>query len=104
VESPRQFVDDFSNHFGLDPAVDPNEVLSSFRIRSNKVAKWKSLDPRTLAWCEGLLEPELRAYGYASASPAVALPPRGAFLAARARDIVKRVPQKLHNIAHRLKR
>jgi len=103
VEAPRRFIDDFARHFGMVPVADPDAALRTFRFRPNKIAKWKQLDAQTLAWCEGLLEEELRAYGYALTSPAAALPSRATMLAARIRDVVRRAPQKLRQIALHLK-
>jgi hypothetical protein len=102
VEEPRRFVDDFAKHYGIAPAVDPDTTLDAFPFRPNKVAKWKQLDAQTLSWCEGLLEAELRAYGYGLATSAPTVPSLSVVLAARARDAVKRIPQKLRTSGTRL--
>jgi hypothetical protein len=102
VEEPRRFVEEFSQHYGLSPAVNADAALEAFPFRPNKVAKWKLLDAQTLNWCEGLLETELRTYGYALASSAPTPPSFPVVMAARARDTIKRIPQKLRILSTRL--
>ena len=104
VETPRRFIDDFARHYGLTPAVDPEAVLRTFHIRPNKIAKWKRLDAQDLAWCEGLLEGELRAYGYSPQTSAPVAPSKSVLFAAHVRDAFKRIPQKLRLIRARLGR
>jgi hypothetical protein len=104
VQSPREFVADLMRHFNLAPIVDPSEALATIPPRPNKVAKWKQLTPRQLAWCEAILEEELIRFGYAPASAHTTLPSTATIVAARARDMVKRFPQKTRRIVARLSR
>lgn len=104
VSSTRTFVDAFGRHYGLQPVVDPDEVLRSFTIRPNKVAKWRVLPPEQLSWCEGILQPELVEFGYPLASASPRLPGRSVMIAATARDTVRRIPQKIRSMVERIKR
>jgi hypothetical protein len=103
VMSPRSFVDDFARHFGLVPAVDPEVVIRKFKIRPGKVEKWRALPPRQLAWCEGLLYDELVEFGYLPVTSAPTLPDWSALAAAKARDSLRRVPQKIGRVVARLR-
>ena len=103
VDSPRRFIEDVSRHFGLTPAVDPDAALATLKFRPNKIAKWKGLRTRDLAWCEAILRDELTAYGYEPACPASAPPGVAATAAANLRDTTKRIPQKLRGFAVRLR-
>jgi hypothetical protein len=91
-----------STHFGLAPVVDPETAAQRFKARPNKTQKWKGLPKRELALCEGLLYEELVAFGYQPESPGPVLPGSGDVAAATARDLVKRVPQKINRLARRL--
>ena len=54
VEEPRAFFDRFSEHFGLDPTTDPEEVLSTFELKRDRVRRWeRALSPHQLRLCEG---------------------------------------------------
>ena len=103
VEEPRRFVDDFARHFSIEPVVDPGAVLQSFPFRPNKMAKWKQLSKRDLAWCEGILHDQLVAFEYEPVFPHVEVPGIAAIAAATVRDAVRRCPQKLRQVAIRLK-
>ncbi len=86
VNAPRQFVDEFSRHFGLAPAVDPETVISTFQFRPGKIEKWRALPPQELAWCEGVLYDELVEFGYSPVTPAPVVPgPAGGMEGARPR-------------------
>lgn len=98
VESPRGFVEDIARHYGLTPVADPQEALSTIPARSNKIAKWRRLPQRDLAWCEAILRDELRAFGYPLEFPTSEPPGRATVVAAAARDSIKRIPQKLRSI------
>jgi hypothetical protein len=102
LSAPRAFVDTFAAHFGLEPVTDPDAALATIPIRPNKVAKWKRLDRRQLAWCEGLLQDELRTFGYQPECSPVTLPGPATLLAAAGRDTIKRVPQKIRRVVRRL--
>lgn len=103
LESPRAFVDDFADHFGLAPTTDPDAALATLRFRPNKVRRWAKLPPRDLAWCEAVLKGELETYGYELSSEAPREPTRVEWIAARARDVAYRMPQKVQRIALRLR-
>lgn len=102
VSDPRLFVDQFTGAFGLAPSVDVEQALEAFEIRPNRTRRWKALPAGQLAWCEGLLHDELREFGYELASPTPVAPPESAMLAARARDAIKRVPQKVRTVLWRM--
>jgi hypothetical protein len=99
VNSPQDFVQDFARHFDLTPAVDPGVALQTIRPRANKIARWRGLSSRNLAWCEAILADELSAWGYARACPDAACPGKAEMAAARVRDAVSRVPQRLRRLA-----
>jgi len=99
----QQFVDDFAAHFGLDAPVDQRNAIAALNFRPNKIGKWKGLSPRQLAWCEGILEEELREFGYPFVSTGPRLPGAAQLLAAAARDKIKRVPQKMRWVASRMR-
>ena len=103
LSAPRQFVDDFAQHFQLSPTVNPDVAVPALKFRPNKIGKWKSLPPRELAWCEGILREELMEYGYPLASAQPELPGSRQILAATARDKVKRFPQKVRRMVARMK-
>lgn len=103
VNSPREFVDSFARHFHITPAVDPDAVIEAFPFRQGKIGKWNSLSAQQLAWCEGILREELLEFGYPLASPSPALPGERAMAQARARDTLKRVPQKIKHLIQRLR-
>jgi len=104
LEDPDGFVARFAQHFGTQPPDRTPPSVDRTRIRSNNMRKWKSLGPRDLACCEGILEHELQTYGYGLASAQPVAPGRAAWLLARARDTVKRVPQKLRNLVNRVRK
>jgi hypothetical protein len=102
VSSPEVFFQEFTGHFGLSPVADPRTAAQQLRIRPNKTQKWRSLSAEQLAWCEGLLQQELLEFGYVPVSSPPVLPGRRARLSARARDVLKRLPQKVRHVAKRL--
>lgn len=95
----KQFVDDFTSHFGLQPA--DQAAMAALKFRPNKIGKWKALPPQQLAWCEGILQEELREFGYPLASSAPELPGPRQLLIANARDRMRRVPQKFRRALKR---
>jgi hypothetical protein len=99
----RQFVDDVARHFQLATTVDPDVAVPALKFRPNKIGKWKALSAQQLAWCEGILEGEMREFGYLLASAAPELPGSGQLLAAEARDKVKRFPQKFRRLVARMR-
>jgi hypothetical protein len=101
LAAPQQFVDSFAAHFGL-PRVEP-AVIAALKFRPNKVGRWKGLSPRQLAWCEGILEDELREFGYPFASTGPELPGPGQLMVLNARDKIKRVPQKIRRVVERIR-
>ena len=103
LNETREFVDDFSQRFQLEPTVDPDVTVPALKFRPNKIGKWKALPARELAWCEGLLESELKEFGYPLVSGAPAIPSSYQVMAATARDKVKRVPQKIRRTMQRLR-
>jgi hypothetical protein len=102
VESPRRFVDEFGARFGLVPVADPDIAIAKIPKRANRIARWKALSPRDLAWCEGILREELQTYNYLPASPLPVLPSATALALARLRDTIRRVPQKVGGLARRV--
>lgn len=103
LETPDSFVERIGRHFGLTEGSSPPEVDKG-RIRRNNVRKWAVLSPSTLAAVEAILREELESYGYGTETKGTAAPGAGTLLAARVRDTVHRVPQKLKNISKRLRR
>ena len=99
---PQQFVDDFSAHFGIATRAGRADI-AALKFRPNKVGKWKVLPPRQLAWCEGILQEELREFGYPLASAAPELPGHAQLLVANARDRIRRVPQKVRRVVARVR-
>lgn len=96
-----QFVEEFAAYFGIqrpDPA-----AVAALKIRPNKVGKWKALPPQELAWCEGILQEELREFGYPLASAAPEVPGPRQLLVANARDRIRRVPQKFRRVVARVR-
>jgi hypothetical protein len=104
VNDTRRFIEDFARHFQLEPAVNPDTAIKTLRFRPNKIGKWQRLSPRELAWCEGILREELLEFGYPLASGSPAMPGAGRLMAATARDVLRRVPQKIRQIVGRLER
>jgi hypothetical protein len=101
LTTTQQFIEDFAAHFGIerpDPA-----AIAALKFRPNKVGKWKAMPAQQLAWCEGILQAELREFGYQLASEAPELPGRGQLLAAKARDRIRRVPQKFRRVVARVR-
>jgi hypothetical protein len=103
LNSTRQFIDDFSAHFGLRPAVDPEIAVPKLRFRPNKIGKWKSLPAQQLAWCEGILRDQLLEFGYPLSAASPTPPPASRMLVARARDKARRFPQKVRRMAARMR-
>jgi hypothetical protein len=104
VNSTREFIDDFAERFGVRPAMEPEAAVRALNFRPNTIGKWKRLSPQELAWCEGILHDELLEFGYSLASAAPSVPGSARLIAATARDTVKRVPQKLQQMAARIRR
>ena len=102
VSSPELFLQEFTDHFGLSTVADPGTAAQQLRIRPNKTQKWRNLSAQQLVWCEGLLREELLEFGYVPVSSPAVLPGRRALLSARARDVLKRIPQKVRHVAKRL--
>jgi hypothetical protein len=102
LNDTQKFVDDFSHHFALAPPVDPGAV-AALKFRPGKIGKWKGLSPRQLAWCEGILQDELREFGYPLASGRPELPGRRQLFAAATRDRMKRLPQKVRGVVARVR-
>jgi hypothetical protein len=103
VTTPRQFLEQFSEHFKLAPTVDLEAAVQKLKIRPAKTQKWRRLSPRQLALCEGLLQRELLEFGYVPESDAPVVPGTSALVAATARDITRRVPQKIRRLVARLR-
>lgn len=98
------FLGRFWTHFALGPEDEAPAPVDKARIRRNNKRKWSSLTPRQLAYVESMLADELVRYGYVRETSAATLPGPAAWVAARARDTVRRVPQKLVKIAKRLRK
>jgi hypothetical protein len=103
LDSPDAFVRDIGTHFGLSGGAAPPAVDKS-RIRRNNTKKWSVLTGRELALCEAILREELQTYGYGTESEPVAPPGPGTWMAARANDVARRIPQKFKNILRRLRK
>jgi hypothetical protein len=103
LEAPDAFVARFCEHFGLGASGETPPPVDAGRIRRNNRRKWASLTPRELAQCEAILRDELHTYGYGTEREPEAPPGPMAWLMARGRDTVKRIPQKLRRIATRLR-
>jgi hypothetical protein len=104
LSDTRQLVDDLSRHFDLEPKVNLDVAIPALKFRPNKIGKWKKLSERELAWCEGILYDELIEFGYEPTTQSPVLPGPGQRLLATARDKTRRLPQKLHRLAARLRR
>ena len=103
LEAPEAFLAGFRKHFGLEGDDQSPGIVDKSRIRRHNVKKWAGLDRRELAHCEAILGDQLRAYGYLpECDPLV--PGPSAWLLARSRDTVKRIPQKLGSVATRLRK
>jgi hypothetical protein len=99
----HQFIDDFANAFGLARPANQRAAVDALKFRPNKIGKWKALSPRQLAWCEGVLQDELREFGYPLASAAPERPAPRQLLVASARDKIKRFPQKVRRLVKRMR-
>lgn len=102
LSAPQEFVSRFSRHFCLPLAPEGLAAVAQLPIRKSNVKKWAGLDPGTLAGCEGILRDELMRYGYGLESDAHA-PKAGAWVLARGRDVLRRVPQKVLRVSKRLR-
>ena len=102
LTATTQFVDEFSARFGLAGPENQAAAIAALQFRPNKMGKWKALPARELAWCEGILQDELREFGYPLAS-SPELPSSGDLLVANARDTIRRIPQKLRSVTARLR-
>lgn len=103
LESPSAFVAAFREHFTLETVPDAGASLDALRIRRHNVKKWAGLDRLELARCEAMLKDELLAYGYPIECEPVEPPGYPAWLLARGRDTIRRIPQKLGGVARRLR-
>jgi hypothetical protein len=103
VTTPRQSLQEFSEHFQLAPTVDLEAAVQGLKIRPTRTQKWRRLSSRQLAWCEGMLQRELEEFGYVAESEAPVLPGRPALLAATASDISWRIPQKIRRLVARIR-
>lgn len=101
LESPDAFVEQIGAHFGLAAAGALPGPVDTGRIRRNNKRKWAVLSPGELAQCEAILRGELQTYGYGTECDPVDPPEGWPWLTARARDSVRRVPQKLRTLARR---
>jgi hypothetical protein len=99
--APHQFAEDFAAHFALHPP--SAAALAALKVKPNRIGRWKGLSGRDLAWCEGILQEELREFGYPFASAGPRLPTANEMLLATTRDRIRRVPQKLRRVATRLR-
>ncbi len=103
LSDPGRFVNEFSSRFQLAPVVDLDAAIPALKFRPNKIGKWKSLSARQLSWCEGILQEELREFGYPFASTRPERPGRRQLLIASAKDTIKRVPQKIRRVVKRIR-
>lgn len=104
LDSPAETMHAFARHFSLAPSVSPEEALATFPIRPNKTRKWAALSARDLAWCEAILHDHLTSYGYTPATAQPRPPAARDWAAARLRDVVKRVPQKIRKLREQMAR
>lgn len=88
-------------HFALPVLIDPAGFASEFR--EGKVRRWASLTRRDLAWCESVLGDELDRYGYGRETRGEPPPGPVNWYGAVARDIARRVPQKIGHFAKQLR-
>ena len=101
LASPQAIVSAFAQHFGLPLTPEGAEAVDRLRIRSGNTRKWLVLGHDTVASCEGLLQAELTRYGYGTGDTVVS-PGPSQLTAARCRDTVRRIPQKIRKLAKRL--
>jgi hypothetical protein len=104
LEAPGTFVEQFSRHFRLEPSAQAAAAVGALPIRRNNVQKWSGLSERELARCEAVVRTELLTYGYQPQCDPVPPPGPAEWMAARSRDVVKRIPQKLAGMARRLRK
>jgi hypothetical protein len=104
LDDPDGFLGRFYTHFTLGGAGDAPTPVDTGRIRRNNTRKWASLTPRQLAHVEGTLRGELTRYGYEPETQAGTPPGAAAWLAARTRDTLQRIPQKLQKVVKRLQK
>jgi hypothetical protein len=102
LNATQEFVADFARHFGLALPQDPAAV-AGLKFRPNKIGKWKVLPAQQLAWCEGILQEELREFDYPFASACPELPSPRQLLVANGRDSIKRFPQKVRRVVARIR-
>jgi hypothetical protein len=102
LDAPEAFVSRFWTHFGLGTPGEPPPAIETEKIRRNNKRKWSVLPARQLEAVEAVLRDELVRYGYTLDTAASPEPSAAEWLTARARDTVKRVPQKLQKVASRL--
>lgn len=63
VEQPVKHFDRMMQHFDLDFPVELADLIRE-RVDPNRREKWKRLDPRVIAECLPILEPEMQRHGY----------------------------------------
>jgi hypothetical protein len=102
LESPDEFVARFGSHFRVGVQGQGPAPVDKSRIRRHNVRKWAGLSARQLAHCEAVLWDELRAYGYESERGRPTPPGAAAWMVARMKDAVRRVPQKIKIVVGRL--
>lgn len=103
LEGPLDVVSRLSAQFDLEPTPEGLAAVRSLPIRKHNVRKWSGLHGRTLAQCEAMLRSELDRFGYGTTCEPVAVPGASTLTNARARDVVKRVPQKVARVIKRLR-
>jgi hypothetical protein len=102
LDAPEAFVSRFWGHFGLGQPGEAPPSIETGTIRRNNKRKWAVLAPRRLEAVESVLREELVRYGYRLDTAASPAPSSGEWFAARVRDTVQRVPQKIRKYATRL--
>lgn len=103
LSAPQEFISRFSRHFGLPLTPEGQAAVAQLPIRTSNVRKWAALDPDTLSGCEGILRDELLRYGYGLERDAVE-PGAAVWAAAKGRDLLRRVPQKMLKVSKRLRK
>jgi hypothetical protein len=104
LETPDAVVAGLRDHFKLGGDREAPPAVDKGRIRRNNKRKWASLSQHELGQCEAILRDALNAYGYGTECDPVDPPSPSEWLVAKGRDAVKRIPQKIDDVANRLRK
>ena len=103
LTEPQNFIEAFTNRFGIEPVIDIDHAIERLNLRLLHLKKWeREMNADELLICESILQDELKTFGYELNNDAFVQFSPSQILSYRIQDCALRVPQKAKFTFHKM--